>query len=200
MIRLELPNYIREVVVSQTTKPKYITLGVKIPKKYQNSQYVFVKGVLANRTTGLPVVVNAARLSDQKKVAVNGQLLYNGYASPFVRSTLVNAVKAYMYPFVVGLPKLTGPLRITTHLYCPIGRGNWDLDNLWIYNKCFQDLLVKLGKIPDDNVQHITSAGGIEFFPVDLEEDRKLVYVIQEDTRLHIQTHPSYATPRNPTR
>jgi hypothetical protein len=63
------------------------------------------------------------------------------------------------------------------------GEGNWDLDNLWIYTKCIQDLLVEEGIMPDDNIQFVSKPAAPEFFPISNEEDRKLVFKIYKDER-----------------
>jgi hypothetical protein len=165
MIRLEIPLYVRKIQVRKSRKPKYLTPTSKIPKKYSDkTQYAFSKGVLVSRSTGLPVITNAASLTKPEFLYVNGQLFYQGI-NEHTRMLIVETVKRHMTPFVKTLPSLAGPLRIHTELHCPVGQANWDVDNLWIYNKCFQDLLKPLQKLPDDNIRHITCAGGIESVP-----------------------------------
>jgi hypothetical protein len=73
-----------------------------------------------------------------------------------------------------------------------IGVGNWDLDNLWIYNKCMQDVLVDTGVLAEDNVMYVTAAAAPEFYPVDNEDDRKLVFKIYKDERDVIKNNTQY--------
>ena len=56
----------------------------------------------------------------------------------------------------------------------------WDVDNLWIWIKCFQDTLVEMGMIDDDNCKIIPNSGEIEFIPVEDFEDRKLVFELSK--------------------
>jgi hypothetical protein len=65
------------------------------------------------------------------------------------------------------------------------GKADWDLDNKWIYLKVFQDLLVGEGIIPDDNIKYVSKAASMEFFPVQDEGERKLVFTLKSDTRKH---------------
>ena len=69
---------------------------------------------------------------------------------------------------------------------------NWDLDNLWIYNKCFQDALKEVGVIPDDNIRYITSSAAPRFIPISREEDRKMVFIITPETDPRILGHILY--------
>ena len=50
--------------------------------------------------------------------------------------------------------------------------------NLWIWIKAFQDTIVEMGLIDDDNCQIIPQTGEIEFIPVETLQDRKLVFKI----------------------
>jgi hypothetical protein len=189
-VLLEMPEYINKVQIAKTRKPIYYTPKKKIPAKYLNSQYVFSKGVLVVRKTGLPVIANANSLGKPAIQTINGQHFYSGFGSPHLRILIVNAIKDFMRPYVMTLPKLTGPLRLSTELHTTIGQANWDLDNLWIYNKCFQDLLTECKKVPDDCIKYITGTGGIDFYPVSLDIDRKLIYVIEPERRPCIIQHP----------
>ena len=54
----------------------------------------------------------------------------------------------------------------------------WDVDNLWIWIKAFQDTIVEMGLIDDDNCATIPQTGEIEFIPVETLNERKLVFKI----------------------
>jgi hypothetical protein len=54
--------------------------------------------------------------------------------------------------------------------------ARWDVDNQWLWTKWFLDTIVELGKIPDDSVKYVRSAGQITFIP---SKDRKLVFNLQ---------------------
>lgn len=78
------------------------------------------------------------------------------------------------------------PVRVTMTLYRPPMNGDWDLDNLWIYIKCFLDVLVTQRIIPDDSIRYISCSPGINYVPIEKEEDRKMVFKIHKDNRLEI--------------
>ena len=84
------------------------------------------------------------------------------------------------------------PVRISLKMYDTIRQANWDLDNQWLYNKCFQDLLVKLEIIPDDDIRYVTKSAAPEFVPVDNESQRKLVFTIEPEERDEIIKYKYY--------
>jgi hypothetical protein len=47
----------------------------------------------------------------------------------------------------------------------------------------FQDLLVQKEILPNDSIKYITKAPSPEFYPVDREQDRKIVFKISHDDR-----------------
>lgn len=210
-IRLTVPGYITRVQTSAARQPKYFKRTSKLPKKYQDAtRYQFgVDGLLFDLTTNQRVIANLASVGTPGSKPINGQHFYKGFATPFDRIKVVTGIKDFLRPFVQTLPVLSGPLRLDVELHQDPGVANWDLDNLWIYNKCFQDLLTEseypvgtgkkqflmrvLPRIQDDSIRFITKAPGIEFTPVSDEKDRKLVFILSPETRPCILTHPLYA-------
>ena len=61
--------------------------------------------------------------------------------------------------------------------------ARWDVDNLWIWIKSFQDTIVEMGLIDDDNCNVIPNTGEIEFIPVETLKERKLVFIITKYKR-----------------
>jgi len=55
-----------------------------------------------------------------------------------------------------------------------------------------QDVLVDEGVLAEDNVMYVTAAAAPEFYPVEDEEDRKLVFLIYKDERDVIAENPLY--------
>lgn len=209
VIRLEIPEYINKIQMSKAQKPKFILQSrANLPKKYLTASYYFHNGVLHDATTGYPVVANSRSVGTPLMKPINGQAFYSGFASPHQRITMVNGIKDFLRVHVADLPMLPYPIRVDIELYELPGRANWDLDNLWIYAKCFQDLLTESSyivgtgkrevevqvtpKLPDDCIRYITKSPGIEYFPVDTPEDRKLVFVLSPEHRLEILSHPLY--------
>jgi len=190
-IEISIPLFIKKVMISKARRIKYYKQGGKIPKKY--SKYGFdTKGRLVD-DQGECVVANPRTIGKPKYITINGQALYNARMSPHIRSKIVNAVKDSFTPYLSGIePIVQLPVRISLKLHDTIRQANWDLDNQWLYNKCFQDLIVKKGLIPDDDIKYITAAGAPEFVPVDNEQDRKLVFTISPEERDEVLKHKYY--------
>ena len=190
-IEISIPLFIKKVLISNARRMKYYKQGGKIPMKYANYTYDS-KGRLID-DNGECVVANPRTIGKPKYMTINGQALYNARMSPHIRSKIVNAVKDSFDPHLNGTQPIEKlPVRISLKLYDTIRQANWDLDNQWLYNKCFQDLLVKKGIIPDDDIKYITAAGAPEFVPVDNEQDRKLVFTISSEEREEVLKHKYY--------
>lgn len=188
---ITVPKYIKHVVLSKKRRAKYYTKKSKIPKKYQGLPYND-KGILVDKL-GNPVIANPRVVGTPRLKKINGQDFYKGTDSPHIRSKVVNEIKSFLKPFVTGIESVKEyPVQIRLQLHDVVGAGNWDLDNLWIYNKCMQDVLVDEGVLAEDNVMYVTAAAAPEFFPVDDEEDRKLVFLIYKDDRDVITENPLY--------
>lgn len=188
---ITVPKYIKHVVLSKKRRAKYYTKKSKIPKKYQGLPYNN-KGILVDKL-GNPIIANPRVVGTPRLKKVNGQDFYKGTDSPHIRSKVVNEIKSFLKPFVKGIePITTYPVQIKLEMHDVIGVGNWDLDNLWIYNKCMQDVLVDTGVLAEDNVMYVTAAAAPEFYPVDNEDDRKLVFKIYQDERDVIKNNTQY--------
>lgn len=188
---ITVPKYIKHVVLSKKRRAKYYTKKSKIPKKYQGLPFNN-KGILVDKL-GNPVIANPRVVGTPRLKKVNGQDFYKGTDSPHIRSKVVNEIKSFLKTFVKGIePITTYPVQIKLEMHDVIGVGNWDLDNLWIYNKCMQDVLVDTGVLAEDNVMYVTAAAAPEFYPVDNEDDRKLVFKIYQDERDVIKNNTQY--------
>jgi len=190
---IEIPQFIKKVMVSKSRRIKYYKKGGKIPKKYANNGFD-KKGRMID-SEGNHVVANPRTIGTAKYLTINGQQLYNARMSPHMRSKIVNAVKDSYLPYVKNVKPIKKlPVSISLDFYDTVRQANWDLDNQWLYGKCFQDLVVKLGILPDDDIKYITKAGAPRFFPVDTEEERKLIFHISTETRDEILKHKFYDT------
>lgn len=190
-LEISIPLFIKKVMISKARRMKYYKKGGKIPKKYSSYGFDSKNRLIDNN--GECVVANPRTIGKPKYVTINGQALYNARMSPHIRSKIVNAVKDSFVPHIQGIEPIENlPVRISLKLYDTIRQANWDLDNQWLYNKCFQDLIVKHGILPDDDIKYITKAGAPEFCPVDNEQDRKLVFIITPETRDEVIKHKYY--------
>lgn len=189
-LTIEIPEYITHVELSKTRKARYYRKGQKLPKKYAKFKKYDLKGRLLGED-GAPIIANAGVVNKPRELKINGQSLYSGNMNPMVRSKVVNMIKKFFEPFT-NVEPVPFPVRIEADLYCPLASKNWDLDNQWIYHKCFLDSLVRNGVLPDDNVMFVTQAPGFRYFPVDHREDRKLVYRLIPEDRPEILNHGAY--------
>lgn len=85
------------------------------------------------------------------------------------------------------------PITVRMEIHTLPGAANWDVDNHWIYHKCFLDAMKDAGIIPDDNIRYIVAAGETRFIPVSRETDRKLLFFISDTVSYpHIINHVMY--------
>jgi Holliday junction resolvase RusA-like endonuclease len=195
--KVEIPEYIREVQVSKSRMKKYYEFAKKHPKAeiYKDRKkydWKKVKGFgerkfLVDLKTGERVVANPRAAGTAKYEVINGQKIYSGMVHPTMRARIFSTLKDFLKPFMQKLPKIDAPVKIRCEIHDTIreakSKSLWDLDNRgWPYIKAFQDLLVDLEVIHDDNVLFITGSGGIEFNPVSSNEERKLVFIIEKET------------------
>jgi hypothetical protein len=191
MTEIEIPEYLTHVQLSKSRKAKYYNRGQKVPKKYSKFKTYDLKNRLLG-ADGNPIVANAGVVNTPRELKINGQSLYSGNMNPMVRSKVVSTIKQFFEQFTSNIKSVQVPVRIEADLYCPLAAKNWDLDNQWIYHKCFLDSLVTNGVLPDDNIMFVTQAPGFRYFPVDHKEDRKLVYRLIREDRPEILEHGAY--------
>lgn len=121
------------------------------------------------------------------------------------RSALVAAMHGYIEKHIPENLIIKGPVETALTIYAPINYGsmrmildketgkrrtnwkpaekgykpNWDIGNLaLVWLKSLDDVLIKKGILPDDNIQHLRKTS-YEFIPVLNFKDRKLVYKIK---------------------
>jgi len=154
----------------------------------------------------IPEFMTHAQKSKLKYLKINGQAIYNGSLHPFTRAKVVKQMHEYVKPFIDeelkgrDLSRLF-PLSIRLEVHVPINYSsvrrlkgeirwsppkdgyiaNWDVDNLWIWGKVFNDELTESEYITDDSVSYVTDSGGVRFKEVATFKERKLVFVITKD-------------------
>jgi len=214
MQKVEIPDYIRKIKVSNARIKKYYELGKKGPasKKHQDKTKYDYKPFIGNRSyltdlvTGERVVANPKAAGTPNVVTINGQSLYNGAVSKHLRARILGEIKESYMPYVNAMDVIEEyPIVIEMEIHDTIFESTslWDVDNRsWPYIKAFQDCLTgnknKLGVkqckqiIPDDNILYVTTPPSPKFIPVDKEEDRKIVFIIKKETDVRILKHKSY--------
>ena len=215
-IRIEIPNYIRTVKLSEARKKKYYEKGKKEPKakKYlDTSKYEWktFKGrqFLVDLATNERVVANPRAAGTPSIATINGQKIYNNEIEKHTRNKMLGAIKNSFAPYINKLDVIEEfPLKIEMEIHDvirePSSNALWDVDNrAWPYIKAFQDCLTGNkdadGKkrnrqiIPDDNVLFITRPPSTTYIPIDPEEERKLVFIIKKETDPRILKHKEHS-------
>lgn len=217
-IIVEIPEYIRQVKLSEARMKTYYELGKKHPKakKYlDNKKYDWkdFKGrkFLVDLESGERVVRNPIAAGTPRIITINGQKIYNGEIKEQLRAKILREIKDSFKPYIEELDPIDDiesfPLCIRMEIHDTIresgGNQFWDVDNRsFPYIKAFQDCLTgnkdKTGKcrnkviIPDDMNIFITQPPAPKFIPVDDEKDRKLVFIIEKEDDERVLKHKGY--------
>jgi len=190
---ITIANYIQVAILSQKRRAKYYLKGTELHKRIKSPQFDD-KGRLLDKS-GVPLVRNVRTVGTPKLEQINGQKIYAATIPPYIRSKMVKQIKESFIPLVrdqLPIDSKDFPVKITMSLYRPTLAGDWDLDNLWIYNKCFLDVLVSQGIIPDDSIRYISCSPGIDYIPVRTEGERQMIFTIEKDTREEIANAQFY--------
>ncbi len=146
------------IQIAKKRKPKpYIQGKCRIPKKYQNDEYVWnAKGYLIRKLDGEVLVSNNKSAGTPREKKINGQDIYNGNTSRQARAHLVKLMHSRFATYLRELEPIKDikhfPLGLVLHFYVKDrGVHNLDNDNRWIWEKVIQDTLRELKVIPEDN-------------------------------------------------
>lgn len=186
MIQIHIPDYLRELQVSKTRRPKYYKNPKKVPKQYKDdSRYVFKDGKLYDKEKKLFPCANINLLEKPRYVRINGNDIMRMHSRVWSKIVLVlhemfsNAIKAQVTR--EDALKIPFPWKIGLEFRTQHGYADWDIDNPWIYEKCFHDALKKVMGF-DDSILKITNGGEKKFRPVRSFETRSIVATITTDT------------------
>ena len=191
---IEIPNYIKYVILSQKRRTLYWTVDDKnLPARVRAQITGIDKKKRLLGKNHQPIIKNPRAAGTPRMRKINGQDIYSGFGNHFYRQAVVEQVKKSFMEVLKDIPRLDySPVRIDAQLHDEIGAANWDLDNLWIYVKCMLDCLTSSGIIPDDTIEFITKAPSFEFYPIEPGEERKMVFIIRKELRDAILEHPLY--------
>lgn len=199
--KIEIPKFPLKILKSNQTQAKYFSIKsgrqrvTKFPKYItnglqNNTYFVDLQGFVCDSQSRKRVIANSQKAGKPSYYIVNGQAFYSGFGSEFERIAIVAGLKDFYKLHLKRLKpfkKTSYPIIVDMEMHSPTNRKNWDLDNTWIHYKTISDSMVDLGILPDDNIQFITHAGSPLYYPVDNDEDRKLVLNFYEDRREEVQ-------------
>lgn len=213
IIKIEIPQYIKKVLMSSKRMKKYYVFGKKdLPKKYSDTtKYDYkafkatsgkgVKLILIDLITKEKVIANPKVHGTEKWKVINGQKIYNGEISKWERATLMRAIKESYNDILskikpIDIKRFPICIKVELHdlIIDPICKNQlWDVGNrVFPYFKAFEDALQHFKIIPNDNVFFITSPPAPIFIPVDRTEDRKLIFIISSETDPRIINNKQY--------
>jgi hypothetical protein len=134
---------------------------------------------------GEPIVANPRTAGTPKFKKINGQELYAGNIPPILRSIMIGQMKDFFRPYFMSVFPIQDnqfPILVELEIHAPVGDNNFDIDNLaWVYTKVILDILVETEVIPDDKAVYVNKSGGCQYFPVETDDDRKMVVIIREN-------------------
>ena len=188
VLRIEIPEFITHVKLSNKRRAKYYTKGKKIPTKYTTSEYTYNKeGILIHKVTRLPIISNPRSVGTPRIKKINGQDIYRGNNDPHVRSKMVSSMKEFFSNEVrkrkvQPIPLDHYPLEMELEMHLPNAGEAFDIDNAgWLYVKVIQDVLTTTRVIRNDVAILLPKSGGVQYVPLDEGEQRKLVILLREN-------------------
>jgi hypothetical protein len=192
MIRIRIPDFPRRVEISKARKAKYFKQTDDLPEKYSKGiphQYTWKKKgkhiYLYESAVDEFVIKNPKAAGTPRYVQISGNEIY-ARMHERIRMKIVDTVKSAMKVNilkVVSTPeefskRVMFPVSVRMTIYTPYDYANWDVDNLWIYHKCFLDSIRDLKLIEDDNILFVREAGAIFFEPISPDKTPELLFTI----------------------
>lgn len=172
-MKVIIPNYLKKVKTANARRPKYFIFPCKLPLKYEGSQYIWrnkgkVKALYDTKAKAF-VIKNSKSVGTASYQAIAGNEIYarmHERKRMMIVNNLKDDFKKHISEQISIIPESMMPLSITMEVHTSFGYGEWDVDNLWIYHKCFLDSLRDLKLIPDDSILYVRQAGQTTFVPI----------------------------------
>lgn len=144
-----------------------------------------------------PIVANPKKVGKPRNYLIKGQDIYSGNLREHFKGMVMDKIKECYYPHIKDLPVIDSyPVKIECSLYDTVKNAYdktgdlgqpWDVDNfIYPYVKAFPDILVREGKISNDDRLHLPSSIHVNFYPIKDHSKRKLVFTISKDERPEI--------------
>lgn len=191
---ITIPEYPTKIKMSDKTRAVYYKLNKtrwkprSLPKTYKAKlkDEVWRKdkdGYLLDED-GKRVLANPQKAGKPNYEHLSGNRFTTGFGHYAVRAKIVNGLKDYYKQHIDIEPITEFPVICEWEFHSKVrGQANFDMSNFWFYYKYFEDCLVDLGIIPDDNIQFVTKPGSPLYIPVEKWEQRKFVFKFYLDDR-----------------
>ena len=195
-LKVAIPNYLTRVKLTEGRRKKYWEESKKdsLPKKFQTPYHIWKKGRLYDTITKDFVAKNAKFVDEPRYQQISGNEIY-ARMHESKRIKIVTQLKDHFKEHIAKAmgdlpgamtkyPFFKNPVAVRMEVFTQFGVANWDVDNMWIYHKCFLDSLTDLGVIPEDNVLHVRQAGQTTFRPI-LEHTMPLMVFYIDELEFH---------------
>lgn len=213
-------DYIRKVLLSKERRAKYYIKDENEPKAamYESARYAWrafkvtvkgksvVKFFLYDQALRERVIANSRVAGKPRYKVINGQELYNGKLAEHTRNKIMKAIKDSFKKELVKISPIN-PVSLPIRLHCIVfdhfsdsisKNMDWDLFNRFLlYGKAFEDCLVDLKIIPDDNRRYVTQSCSPLYHPIAEDDTRMLRFIVTEDSRYCIKRSKFYKTLKN---
>jgi len=195
MIQVKIPNYLKRVKLSESRRPKYIRMkDGPLPEKYNNPRYKWKKKVSETRLFDTEknefVIKNSKAANTPSYQTIAGNEIYarmHERKRMLIVNNLKDHFKQHISEQISHIPEDLFPLSVSMEIHTPYGYADWDVDNLWIYHKCFLDSLRDLQIVPDDSILYVRQAGQTTFIPILPDETPLMIFKI---TSAPAETNP----------
>lgn len=185
--KIVIPNYPDELLMANSMRPKYyiaewsVAKGEKnIPKSFLNEEkyYFSDKGILMNRSTGLPQLKNSKSVGKPRMWKVNFQDIWNQSITRMARAIRTEKLKEIFRSYIEQFNIITEfPIEVSIILYntgFKIDTSNKGV----IYIKIIEDLLQELKKIPNDSINYVNCSGRTKCILVENKEEIRMeIYI-----------------------
>lgn len=185
LFKITIENYSEYIQKTNKVRPvPYIKGKCRLPMKYESEEdfewrkiKYWGKFVEARFKKEADIkdwlISNNKSANKPRMVKVNGQSVYNQTGGSFNRAFMRDRLHEYFEKHLEGIKPIDNievfPLSIWIKFYIhDMGKHNIDNDNKWPWRKWFQDTMVDLKLITDDNLQYIN-------------DNRETTYLIPED-------------------
>lgn len=165
--QIAIRDPLTHVPLSSARRAKYYRKGDKIPKRFKRPRYD-AQGYLLDKD-GNRVQSNKRSAGTPRLWRINGQDLYSGRLQGFARKRAVDYLHDYLSEHIAQTIDHPLPSQylwgVSLNIYGSYSERPWDVDNQWIWIKCFCDTLVRLNLLPDDSIHYINEAGAVRHIP-----------------------------------
>jgi hypothetical protein len=190
-IKIIIPEFVQEMKLADKKRKTYYKRGDEIPNKYAGPKFIWKKDKLYDSIKKEFVIKNPASAGKPRFKSIAGNDIW-GRVHPRIRMAAIEAIVNNFKPHLPSRIDLNFPITIDMEVYTPSRYCDWDIGNLWVYDKVFQDLLVESKLIPDDTIRFVTKSSGPRYIPITKNSERKMVFTLREDTDPRVISHVMY--------